>query len=169
MLPHRAVTALEICLACCSRHFREESSALWRFLSSCICANWSAILVRACIQPQGRTHLVWDWSECTPVQVLVPNLAGLLWIEVWSPTHSLRQMILNAPPNPLRLMRVARGVQIFFWAQPKSGMENTIVPQKFWRPFWIACLSYLYDPNMCGLWFICMLVWSQTPGVNWQN
>ena len=24
-------------------------------------------------------------------------------------------------------------------------------------------------PNMCGFWYICVLVWSQTLVVNWQN
>ena len=37
-----------------------------------------------------------------------------------------------------------------------------IFPHKIWRPFWIAYLSYLLDPNIRGFWYICMLVKSQT-------
>ena len=25
------------------------------------------------------------------------------------------------------------------------------------------------DPNVCGFWYISMLAWSQTLGVNWQK
>ena len=35
--------------------------------------------------------------------------------------------------------------------------------------FWIACLSYFLDPNMCGFQFIWRVLWSQILVVNWQN
>ena len=34
----------------------------------------------------------------------------------------------------------------------------------------LDCMAQLFlDPNMCGLWYICMLLWSQTLVVNCQN
>ena len=34
----------------------------------------------------------------------------------------------------------------------------------------LDCMRQLFlDSNMCGFWYIFMLVWSQTLVVNWQN
>ena len=34
----------------------------------------------------------------------------------------------------------------------------------------LDCMSQIFlDPNMCGFWYICMLFWSQTLVVTWQN
>ena len=35
--------------------------------------------------------------------------------------------------------------------------------------FWIVCLGYFLDPNMCGFQYICRVLWSQILVVNWQN
>ena len=35
--------------------------------------------------------------------------------------------------------------------------------------FWIACVSYFLDPNMCGFQNICRVLWSQTLVVKWKN
>ena len=49
-------------------------------------------------------------------------------------------------------------------------MGNTTFPHKnFEDHFWIACLSYFFDPNMCGFPYIWRFLWSQTLVVNWQN
>ena len=48
-----------------------------------------------------------------------------------------------------------------------------VFPHKFWRPFWIACLSYFFRPQY--VWFPVHLkghlipLWYETPVVNWQN
>ena len=39
----------------------------------------------------------------------------------------------------------------------------------FEEHFWIARLSYFLDPNMCGFWHICMVLWSQNLVVNYRN
>ena len=44
-----------------------------------------------------------------------------------------------------------------------------IFPHKFWRSFWIACLSYFLDPNMCEFLHISMLVWSHTMDMLWEK
>ena len=34
----------------------------------------------------------------------------------------------------------------------------------------LDCMAQLFlDPNKCGFWYICMLLWPQTLVVNWQN
>ena len=34
----------------------------------------------------------------------------------------------------------------------------------------LDCMAQLsLDPNMCGFWYICMLLWSQILVVDWRN
>ena len=47
--------------------------------------------------------------------------------------------------------------------------EQDMPSQHFEDHFWIACLIYFLDPNMCGFQFIWRVLWSQILVVSWQN
>ena len=58
------------------------------------------------------------------------------------------------------------------WTMTSNSLienEEHDIPSHSEDHFWIACLSYFLDPNMCGLQYICMVLWSQILLVNWQN
>ena len=47
-----------------------------------------------------------------------------------------------------------------------DGMKNTISPHKFWRPFWIACISYFF--RLQYVWFPVHLSTGKLPNSSGQ-
>ena len=76
---------------------------------------------------------------------------------------------LNWINQCFKLFWTRSGDYAWYPPQPPGSLVMWDYLTNFEDHFWIACVSYFLDPNMCGFQNICRVLWSQTLVVKWKN